>query len=466
MNNKLAVTTKTLLMLGLLSACQSSNLDSFSKATKAFFEAEKVTKDFEQKASPDQGKIQNQSLADILKNSRSGNNVGSDFPSVIKYALDNDPSVSAKRRESEARLAAVEVKEALKEFQVTGTFYGGLEDLSDNTGGVALDLRASRSIYDGGKLDSEIAAKKLNAAAAKLELQATIDERAYRLAIKWIELEKYETLQKQINSRLEVLDPLIEQLEKVAKAGVGDVSKVTAAQRTVSAIRVTQTSIAEGLAKAKLEFTNAYGSLTEAVPYDAAFVAGLVPQQIDEDAVKRAPLLQAKYARYEASLAMLDSLRAKDEYDVGFEVRAMTPLAGSGYDSEESLGLVARKTLFSGGMLESQIKEAEIVVEAEIERIKETFRQGNEIVSAAQKSIVSMDKAILLARKNAKLTSDEIVYLKQQLIIGGSTLDNVLSAEAQLYEAESQEIKFEAEKRKSQISIISTLGLLSTELGY
>ena len=51
----------------------------------------------------------------------------------------------------------------------------------------------------------------------------------------------------------------------------------------------------------------------------------------------------------------------------------------------------------------------------------------------------------------------EIVPLRQQLIIGGSTLETVLSAEARLYEAESQEINF-ADKRKSQLLIASTLG--------
>ena len=64
-------------------------------------------------------------------------------------------------------------------------------------------------------------------------------------------------LQKQIDARLAILDPLIEQLEKVAEAGIGDMSKVTAAQRTVSGIRVTQTNISEGLAKARLDFLNA-----------------------------------------------------------------------------------------------------------------------------------------------------------------------------------------------------------------
>ena len=37
----------------------------------------------------------------------------------------------------------------------------------------------------------------------------------------------------------------------------------------------------------------------------------------------------------------------------------MRPYAGSNYDSDESIGLVGRKTLFNGGLLESQIKEAQ-----------------------------------------------------------------------------------------------------------
>ena len=53
-------------------------------------------------------------------------------------------------------------------------------------------------------------------------------------------------------------------------------------------------------------------------------------------------------------------------------------------------------------------------------------------------------------------TSDEIVHLRQQLVIGASTLESVLSTEARLYEAESREIKFVTEKYKSKVVIISS----------
>ena len=107
--------------------------------------------------------------------------------------------------------------------------------------GLALAINASRLIYDGGKLDSQIASSIFEVEASKMELAATIDQRANELFQKWLELEKYKSLQDQIDKRLLVLDPLIDQLEKVAEAGIGDVSKVTAAQRTVSAIRVEKT---------------------------------------------------------------------------------------------------------------------------------------------------------------------------------------------------------------------------------
>ena len=109
-------------------------------------------------------------------------------------------------------MAAIASSEARKEYQVTSTLYGGIEDITDNTKGVALGLNASRLIFDGGLLDAQIEAKSFDAEAAKFNLQAVTDDRAYKLGEIWLELEKYETMQKKIDARLAVLDPLIGQL--------------------------------------------------------------------------------------------------------------------------------------------------------------------------------------------------------------------------------------------------------------
>ena len=405
-------------------------------------------------------------LKDILGGSLAAKNKGTDFLAVIKYALDTDPEVIGKQRTLEASLASVDVTEAKRGFEVGTIIHGGIEDITDNTKGVALTVKASRLVFDGGKLDSQIASALLEVEFAKMELAATIDHRAHDLFQKWLALEKYKSLQAQIDKRLSILGPLIEQLEKVAEAGVGDVSKVTSARRTVSAIQLEKTKVAEGLYQAQLDFSNAFGVLDDEIEFDYNFITNLIPAAVDDSLVQNAPLLKAQYASYQSSLAKVQGLKAKSGFDVGFEARAMRPFAGSTVDSDESIGFVGRKTLFNSGMLEAEIKEAEAFSEAKLAEIKASYRSGSRSVMAALQNIESMEKAILNARENAELTSDEIVHLRQQLIIGGSTLESVLSAEARLYNAESKETEFIYEKRKSELVVVSALGLLSNSLGY
>ena len=59
-------------------------------------------------------------------------------------------------------------------------------------------------VFDGGKLDSQIASTLFEVEASKMDLAATIDRRANELFQKWLELEKYKSLQAQIDKRLSV----------------------------------------------------------------------------------------------------------------------------------------------------------------------------------------------------------------------------------------------------------------------
>lgn len=450
----------------LLVACQSLGFGNLNDASASFLGIGKKSAEIIRSSKFPSNEDKPMLMEDILEGSLGNKNEGSDFVSAVQYALDNDPLIISKRRDAEARLATVESKEAQKAIQVRTTLYGGIEDITDNTKGLAVSLSASRLVFDGGELDSQIDASFFVAEAAKMELMAALDKRAYELCLIWLELDKFQTLKTQIDQRLTVLDPLIIQLEQVAKAGIGDVSKVTAAQRTVASIRVEQTNIAESFAQAQLEFTNAFGLFDKKVAFDHNFIAKLLPKKIDYEMVQGSPLLLSKYARYQSRVSSLKALRAKDAFSVGFEVQAMRPFAGSGKDSDESIGLVGRKTLFNGGMLESDIRREEALVQASSAEIRAAFREGMRSVRTAEQNIESMDKSILRARENAKLTSDEIAYLRKQLVIGSSTLDSVLSAEARLYDAESKEIQFLTDKYKSELLIVSSLGLLGTAFGY
>ena len=123
------------------------------------------------------------------------------------------------------------------------------------------------------------------------------------------------------------------------------------------------------------------------------------------------------------------------------------------------------KTLYNGGKLDAEIAQAEARLRGAEARLLSAYREGLRGVENAQKTIESMEVAILLSEEDASAALKEIDYLRKQLVIGGSSLDTVLSAEARLYQAESKAINFLAEKRKSQLFILSALGLISTAIG-
>ena len=139
-------------------------------------------------------------------------------------------------------------------------------------------------------------------------------------------------------------------------------------------------------------------------------------------------------------------------------------MLGSDRDSDESIGVVIRKTIYNGKLLESELEQAEARVKSRAARLRSLYREGERAIKNAQQTVSSMSKAIELAKETAQVTREEIAYLKRQLVIGGSTLDSVLSG-ARLYEAEAQVVNFQAEKRKAELEIVSSLGLLSEDLG-
>ena len=404
-------------------------------------------------------------LASILQGSVASVDLSTGFAKSIAIAVMQDPSIMAGVNEIDTLSARLEATKAQKDFQFNGTLYGGVEDVSDDTSGVAAVLSANRMIFDGGKIDSQIISEEQKLIAARHKLQARMDERAMQLASIWVDLDRYERLNGEIESRLMVLNPLIEQLEKVARAGVGDVTQVAAAQRTVSAIRVTQTDVAERLALTQTSFINAFGTTPVKGSFDSDFITETVPVKISRKMEQAAPALLGQYASYLAAEADLAAVAARKSFDVGFEAKLSKPFGGSSFDSKESVGLVLTKNFYDGGKLDADIQRANAEVRVAMSQINAVYREGERSIKTALQKITSMDKAISLARDNASITADEISYLRKQLVIGGSTLDSVLSAEARLYDAESKEINFQADKYKAQLTILGNLGLLSKSLG-
>lgn len=411
----------------------------------------------------DQGGVP--TLASMIGSASAGVNVDAGFASAMREALASDPFVTAAKSEAAARKANVRVTTSGKDFNFDATLLAGVEDVTDETAGVAAILSAKRVLFDGGKIDAQIAKDTFAAQSAEHMVRATQNERAVKLAHAWIDLERYRDLQNLIDSRLEVLDPLLVQLEEVANSGMGDASQIAAAQRTVSLIRVTQTDVSEKYEQAKVNFINLFGKLPQKTAYDSQMLSKALPKGSAKSLAESSPALLAKYDAYRSAEAGVTAVEALDKFSVGFEAKMQKPFGASGYASDESIGLVVRKTFYKGDQLTSRIENAQAAAEAQAEQVRSTYREGERGLASARQMIISMDKAVDLSRSNAQISRDEIAYLRKQLIIGGSTLDAVLAAEARLYDAESKEIGFVAERRKAEATILGITGKLDQLLG-
>ena len=187
----------------------SQNLKPISVGAEKFVNTFKIMDKGDQSLEP------TKSLSDILSGALADGNQGSDFPTAISVALEKDPAIALQKKAVEAKLAAVATSQASKEYQVESAIYGGVEDITDNTKGLALEINASRLIFDGGLLDATVASKSFEA-EGKFTFEAVLNERAFAIGQIWVELEKFERLRFQIDKRLAVLDPLlvIEKLQR------------------------------------------------------------------------------------------------------------------------------------------------------------------------------------------------------------------------------------------------------------
>ena len=159
------------------------------------------------------------------------------------------------------------------------------------------------------------------------------------------------------------------------------------------------------------------------------------------------------------SVSGLSAVENKDNFSVGLETKFQRPFGGSGYDLDESIGLVVRRTLYAGDQLEAEIRVSRAEAESQLHTLRATYRSAKVAVETAQQTINANEKAVELAKKNAKSACEEIKFLRKQLVIGQSTLDSVLGAEARLYEAESKEINFISDTKNAELTILSSMGL-------
>ena len=165
--NKIGLTFLLFSMPIFLAGCNSVGIGTLSKSTKSFLSQSQKTND-------KVAEVRAVRIETLLGDAPASVNMGQDFEGAVRSAVEGDPLVLSARSDYEKSLAAIGVTRSLQEFQFSGSFYGGVEDVTDETTGLAAVLNANKLIYDGGKLDSQISADQFLAEAAGAEAAGVV----------------------------------------------------------------------------------------------------------------------------------------------------------------------------------------------------------------------------------------------------------------------------------------------------
>ena len=121
-------------------------------------------------------------LGELIQNAQIDVDVDSGFKNAMLQALDQDPAVLAAKNEVLASKAKLRVTETGGDTQINATILGGIEDITDETMGIAAILTANRMLYDGGMLDAKVDADTFYSTAKEQAYLATRDKSAWELA--------------------------------------------------------------------------------------------------------------------------------------------------------------------------------------------------------------------------------------------------------------------------------------------
>jgi outer membrane protein TolC len=405
-------------------------------------------------------------ISQLVRDAAKPANLRAGVAAGVKSAVLNDPQVQSAKKAvflGDANLA--EVKSALGP-QLSGTLYSGIADAAEGEFGAAAVLSASRLLYDGGVTENQTRSAETARAAAFESYRVALNESAFAAVQAWADLHQYQSLEKIIEDRLSILDPLIAQLEQVANAGIADATVVANAQRTVTMIRVTQSEVSEQHLRAQEQFARIFGHLPKTTGFDATVIAKAAAKTNPSNSkLLSAPRLAAAYLDFVRADSDVKALEAQSNFKVGLEASFVEPMGDSTQSKDARVGFVIRKTFSDGGRLEAQIEQAKLTKDQKVNAVEASHRSLLGAVQDARQSIRAMERSAELSRKNAEYARNEIEFLRKQLVIGQSSLDKVLSAEARLYEAEASLVKIAATKVTAQATLLAALGDLAPTIG-
>ncbi len=365
----------------------------------------------------------------------------------MQTALQNNPSLQRTERAIQSAQESLKIAKAGNGFSVSASGSSNISKTegTDDSESLSARISASRTLYSGNKIESQIKSAELEIDAAKLDFQQAQDDLIYQVATAYIDaLENWAT--EKVN--LETENNLAEHEKNIAAMyDAGATAKIDLLRAQVETSNATQDT-AKTHAAYEVSLTNlatllamdSISTLTveEIQPiYDLGDLENYLSLADSQRADLRANEIKTSQGELNIEIA-----KAGNRPTISAEV-------GAGLNSQSrswhatpnaSAGLTASWNIFDGGITESEISNAELELEKLHLQMQSDINSVHEDVVTAYKNLRIALMRLRTTKRAVELAEEERYIASEKYRAGEGILLDILDAEVALSTAKKNHV--------------------------
>jgi len=349
-----------------------------------------------------------------------------------------------------------EIIATARELQLNSSLQAGSMSISDEKNGVLGTLNVDQLITDFGQTDAKILKAEANVALASLNYLNTVENQLLEAALALNAWEAGYDLMNLTYSKQVIATPLIDNLRRLSAAGQIDAIQLSTAEQIVAQLDLTNAQTREAINKAEVILKKFFGKTPDKLKIDLQDLARFVEKS---EKFKPSHSLPYRLAEQRKAIAELSFLEHKSSDRGSLVVRSKIDVpAADNMDADASVGFVYSKRLRDGGRHEKISEQLEIKI-----RQAESGLLGATIDVKTRHSELQAAKSYLQAANELRLelignVESQISQLEDQLAIGSTSFNELLSANVELYQLEREVIEAKSDMIKTNLELVALNG--------
>ena len=343
-------------------------------------------------------------------------------------------------------------------IQVNSTIQAGSMSLADEKNGMLGSLNIDKLVTDFGQTDARRLQANVNIELAKLNYLTVVEK---QLLTAGLALNAWETGYELINltfSKQVLAEPLIENLRRLAVAGQIDAPQLAAAEQQFAQLELTKVKSMEAVKKAEIIINKFFNKTPDQLKID---LQGLENFTSKLSKIKPSQSVTYRIAQQRKAAADMTLLVHKTSGKGSVVARSKIDIpAADNMETDAMVGVVYSKILRDGGRLEKITNQLEAKIRlAEADMLSALVEvRSKDADLRAVKTIVKSSNDLRMDLINN--LQDQISQLEDQLAIGTTSFNELLSSHIELYQLQRDEIESFSELRRVNLELIAVSGRL------